>query len=89
MKFLDLAVEVLAQRDRDGIRGLDRELSRYRCHIEHAAFAAKDVESIGSPDIREWLRAMAEKRAQGPGPQRKLSRQTINRCQSLVSAVFA
>jgi integrase len=88
VKFLDLAQEVLTQRERDGIRGLDRELSRYRCHVEHAAFASKDVTEIGSPDIREWLRAMAEKNAKGSGPARKLSRQTINRCQSLVSAIL-
>ena len=88
MKFLDLTEEVLAQRERDGVRGLDRELSRYRCHIEPACFSPKDVTEIGAPDIREWLRSMQEKRALGAGPSRKLSRQTINRCQSLVSAVF-
>lgn len=88
MIFLDLAREVLRLRDEQGIRGLDRELSRFRCHIERAFFAQKDITEIGAPDIREWLRAMAQKDAEGPGERRKLSRQTISRCQSLVSAVF-
>lgn len=88
MKFVDLAEQVLEQRERDGVRGRDRELSRHRCHIQNAAFAQKDVTKITHRDIRAWLREMAEKEAQGPGAKRKLSRQTISRCQSLVSAVF-
>jgi integrase len=88
MKFLDLAGQVLVQRERDGVRGLDRELSRFKCHIKDASFAQKDIGAIAPPDIREWLRSMAEKRAMAPGEPRKLSRQTISRCQSLVSAVF-
>lgn len=85
--FIELANEVMAQRERDGVRGLDRELSRYRCHIATAAFASKNIEEITAPDIREWLRVMAQKNAEGPGEPRKLSRHTINRCQSLVSAI--
>lgn len=88
MKFWQLTREVMAQRERDGVRGLDREQSRLRCHILTADFIEKDLTEIGSPDIREWLRAMAEKDAEGPGASRKLSRHTINRCQSLVSAIF-
>lgn len=88
MKFIELAEQVLAQRERDGVRGIDRELSRYRCHIQPAAFAQKDVTEITTPEIREWLREMQQKDAEGPGESRKLSRQTISRCQSLVSAVF-
>lgn len=88
MIFLELAEQVLAQRERDGVRGLDRELSRFRCHIQTANFAGKDIATIGAPDIREWLRTMADREALGPGEKRKLSRQTISRCQSLVSAVF-
>lgn len=88
LMFLDLAEQVMAQRERDGVRGLDRELSRYRCHISTAAFAKKSVADVTSPDIREWLREMAQKDTAGYGPTRKLSRQTISRCQSLVSAIF-
>lgn len=86
--FLEHAAVVMRQRDLDGVRGLDRELSRYRCHIETADFATKRLDEITGPDIRAWLRVMAQKDAIGPGTPRKLSRPTINRCQSLVSAVF-
>lgn len=89
--FLAHARAVMIQRDTDGIRGLDREASRFRCHIEGAAFAAKSLDAVTSPDIREWLREMAQKnaitKAKG-GSARKLSRHTISRCQSLISAVF-
>ncbi len=88
MKFLELAEQVLAQRERDGIRGLDRELSRYRCHIATAAFADVEISDIAPPAIREWLREMTQKQTAGHGTPRKLSRQTISRCLSLVSAVF-
>ncbi|MBX3216910.1 MAG: site-specific integrase [Labilithrix sp.] len=88
MTFRALAKEVLEQRERDGVRGLDRELSRFRCHIDTAAFATKDVAELTHRDIRAWLRAMAQKDAEGPGEKRKLSRQTIDRCKSLVSAIF-
>lgn len=88
MTFLDLAWEVMRQRKKDGVRGLDREWSRLRQHVATAPFANMAVEDIGGPDIRAWLRAMAEKDALGPGAPRKLSWQTINRCLSLVSAVF-
>lgn len=89
MKFIDRGVLVLEERERDGVRGHDRELSRWRCHIAPADFAQKDETEITARDIREWLRAMTQKESQGTGKRRKLSRQTINRCQSLVSAVFA
>jgi integrase len=88
MRLSVLFPEVMAQREREGIRGYDREVSRWRCHIMTASFYEKDVVEIGSPDIREWRRAMAQKNAAGPGEPRKLSKHTINRCQSLLSAVF-
>lgn len=89
MNFLELAEQVIAQRDRDGVRGLDRELSRWRRHVSTATFASKDVREIAPPEIREWLRTMMDKRAMGPGEERTLARQTVSRCQSLVSAIFA
>jgi integrase len=88
MKFLELAEQVLEQRDRDGIRGWDREMSRFRCHVQPAAFAQKDVTEIKPRDVREWLREMAQKDAARPGPKRKLSQPTIDRSKSLVSVVF-
>lgn len=86
--FAEHAEVVMRQRDLDGVRGLDRELSRLRCHVLTASFAPKRLDEIGGPDIRAWLREMSQKPAIGAGPPRKLSRHTVNRCQSLVSAVF-
>lgn len=86
--FLQLAEEVMKLRDEQGIRGLDRELSRFRCHIVDVPFANTPITDIRAPDIREWLRLMSQKNAAGYGPVRKLARPTINRCESLVSAVF-
>ncbi len=88
MIFLDLAQQVMAQRERDGVRGLDRELSRYRCHVATAAFASKPVADVSAKDIREWLRTMADKQSALPGATTKLSRQTVKRSQSLVSAIL-
>lgn len=42
LTFSDLAWEVMRQRKKDGIRGLDREWSRFRCHISSAPFATKE-----------------------------------------------
>jgi integrase len=86
--FRQLLDEVMTQREKDGVRGHDRELSRVRCHIATAHFADKLVTDVTAPDIREWLRWMQDRDTRGTGAVRKLSRQTINRCQSLVSAVF-
>lgn len=87
--FLDFSEEVMRRRAEDGVRGIGRERSRYRCHIITARFASKPVTEISSQDIREWLREMSNKRALDLRGERRLSRQTINRAESLVSAVFA
>lgn len=87
MNFRELGLEVMYQRDRDGVRGITREWSRWKCHIEDAPFVSKDVAAITTADIREWLRAMAQKKVDKTGAP--LTTNTINRCQSLVSAVFA
>jgi len=88
LKFTELANEVIAQRERDGVRGIDREKSRYRCHIQDEDFAQKDLAEIRPRDLREWLRVMAQKDTRGSGPKRKVARPTINRTKSLVSVVF-
>ncbi len=86
--FLALGTEVLAQRDRDGVRGYTRDESRWHRHVSVAAFAATEVRLVTPPMLREWLRTMADKKAMGPGADRTLSRQTISRCMSLVSVIF-
>ena len=87
--FLEHAKTVMEQREADGVRGVDREWSRFRCHVATAPFADRPITSIAPRDVREWLRIMAEKPAAVPGDPRTLSRHTVKRCQSLLSAVFA
>lgn len=90
MQFTTLAEEVLKVRDEQGIKGIEREKSRYRCHVADSPFAAKDVTEIAARDIRSWLRDMAVKDAIVPKgkPARKLDRSTINRAYSLVSVIL-
>jgi integrase len=93
IRFWEFAEVVLDQREEQGIRGIDRERSRYRCHIEHAAFARKPLADITQRDIREWYRELQKKNALERGPNgvetdRPLNRSTISRAASLVSAVF-
>lgn len=91
--FRELAVQVLELRDHhQGIRGIGRERSRYRVHIADAAFADRPITEIVARDIREWLRVMQDREVRPKGKAqstgKKLDRKTINRAQSLVSAVF-
>ncbi len=88
MIFHTLGTEVLDQRDRDGVRGYKREESRWNRHVSVAAFAHTDVKDVTPPMLRDWLRTMTDKKAMGPGEDRTLSRQTVSRCMSLVSAIF-
>lgn len=87
--FLELGFDVMRRRTKDGVRGVDREWSRWRLHVATAGFAPKQIGEITTRDVREWLRVMIDKPALGPGERRTLSRQTVARCQSLVSAVFS
>lgn len=87
--FLEHATAVMQQREADGLRGVDREWSRFRLHLATAPFASRPINEIAPRDIREWLRIMHDKEAVKPGAPRLLSRHTVKRCQSLLSSVFA
>lgn len=89
MRFLDFAAKVVDQRKREGIRGAGREASRYRCHVAPCAFADKAIADVSARDIRDWLKWMQEKTTQDHREARPLTRHTIQRSQSLVSAIFA
>jgi integrase len=87
--FRELAAEVLDQRDEQGVRGIARERSRFRVHIEPSAFIDMPITEIAPRHVRTWLRDMARKDAILP-PRRatkKLDRATINRAFSLVSVI--
>lgn len=87
MKFIDLGNQVLVQRAEEGIRGISRELSRWRCHVSTAPFAGLPVAEIRTLHIVEWVRDMARKDC-ATVRGGKLSRGTIQRSLALVSAVF-
>lgn len=90
VKFIEYARDVvMADRDQDGIRGLSREWSRFRCHLEGSPLDGLDLDKARRKDIRDWQRWMSQKDAADKRGVRKISQETIKRSQALVSAVFA
>jgi len=94
LRFWEFAELVLDQRDEQGVRGVDKERSRYACHVEGTKLAQKYITEISSRDIREWLRDMQQKRALKRGHSHELTdkplgRETIKRAQCVINAVFA
>lgn len=87
--FLELGEDVMRQRKDDGIRGLSREWSRWRCHVATAPFTSKRVDEIETIDILAWTRDLAQKECTGYRAGQRLSRGTVQRSLSLVSAVMA
>jgi integrase len=87
--FHDFAVDVLAQRAEEGIRGIKSEQNRFELHVGNASFAGMLITEIRSKHIREWLRDMARKDAADTRGTRKICVETIKRSFALVSAVFA
>lgn len=87
--FLEYAKNVMEQRKEDGIRGVSREWSRLRVHLEPAAFAHKKLEVVERADVVDWLKEMGRKSCADTRGERRLSTATISRSKALVSAVFA
>jgi integrase len=79
---------VLDERELNDIRGVDKERLRFELHLATAHFAGQPIDSITPVDIAEWLRAMQRKKAKDRRGARPLSRLTIQRVLSLVSAIF-
>jgi integrase len=79
---------VLADRKRDGVRGIRSETHRFKMHIQPAKFAGMDLDKAEPQHIAEWLREMSEKRAGDTRGDRLLEKSTIRRSQALVSAIF-
>lgn len=78
---------VLDQRELDDIRGVDKERLRFNLHVATAHFANRPIDEVTPVDIAEWLRAMQRKKAKDRRGARPLSRLTIQRVLSLVSAI--
>lgn len=86
--FLDFAPDILDQRALDGIRGINRERSRYRVHIAKAGFVGMPMDQVEGKHIADWLREMSLKAPLDKRGERLLSRATIHRSQALVSVIF-
>lgn len=71
------------------VKGVDREWSRFRTHIETSRFAEKPVEEVTTRDIEEWVEELKAKDAQSPRTVKKLDHQTINRIRSLCTRILA
>ena len=78
-RFVDLGRAILKQRERDGVRGVSREWSRFTTHLEPATFAAKPVEEVSRHDVEAWVKEVAAK---------PISPATVQRCWSLLAAIF-
>lgn len=83
--FRALAEEVLVIRDQQGIRGAEREKSRYRTHIETSTLIDRPITDIAPRDIREWLRWMAQ-RDEIPRANRLLCRFAIGTVRETIAA---
>lgn len=83
--FASVALEVLDERELEGIRGISEERSVTKTHLVTAHFAPLAVEKIAPSDIARWLREMQAKQTAAGTP---LARGTIQRALSLASAVF-
>ena len=86
--FRDFALLTLDARAEQGIRGLTSERNRFMVHLACAAFAKKRLDEIRPVDLRDWLRAMQNKRAADTRGDRTLNDETVKRAFALVSSVF-
>jgi integrase len=89
LSFASWATQVLASREKEGIRGIRQEKQRYRTHLEKAPFADMRLTDIDTPMVVTFIRRLAQKQAADEREARRLSRQTVIRVLALLSAIFA
>lgn len=76
------------QREQDGVRGIRTERSRWTVHLATAPFADDPIAAITSGEIVDFARTLARARAKDRRRGRRISRQTVQRCLALLSAIF-
>jgi integrase len=86
--FRDFALLALDLRKEQGIRGIKSELNRFSVHIAMADFARKPINEIRPVDVRDWLRAMQQKKAADTRGDRLICDDTVKRSFALVSSIF-
>lgn len=86
--FRDFALVALDLRAEQGIRGISSERNRFQVHIAMAPFAKKPIDQIKPVDLRDWLRAMQQKKAADTRGDRFICDDTVKRSFALVSSIF-
>ena len=83
--------EVLNLRELDGVRGVQKERSRFDCHLRDCPISSMPIagDTIQPQHIAETNRFFQRKRAQDKRGDRPLGRKTRQRILSLMSAIFA
>lgn len=83
----------LDRRELAGLRGVARERSVWRCHVEPSKLSRMPLASITKHDVRDWLESLAKKTAAPRGhlrdKVRKLSKQTREHALKLVRSALA
>lgn len=83
----------LDDREHSGIEDIGSDRSRWKVHIEAAAFIDWPIASIRSVHVRDWLATMLKKRA-APGhghktsPKRRIGKTTVKNTLNLLRCAF-
>ena len=90
----EYAPVVFDRREAANVKGVDKERSRYNCRIVASKWVDLDLDKVTTKHIRDWERELRLAYAFKKGPGRELTDQlldpqTINRCLSTASSIFA
>jgi integrase len=80
------AERALERRELQGLRGVDREQSRWAMHVAGTELAALPVHGIERADVQRWLDRMLVKRSRRS--KKTLGRQTVANALTLLRAVL-
>lgn len=78
----------LNRRERQGLRGVERERSRWATHMARSELAELPVSSIVRADVQRWLDRLMVTRARGPRGGATIARQTASNTLSLLRIVL-
>lgn len=85
----DFGKVFLDEREHDGVRGIRTERSRWKTHVDTAPFADDPIQTITTPTLDAWAKALQKKRTATPRrAPTKISRKTVREVVRLVSMAF-
>ena len=73
-------------REREGVRGIDRERSRWRAHIATSRIAGVILKQLTRAQVVDWISLLSTKKAAKKGT--KLARQTLANSLNLLRAIL-